>query len=84
MMWAPEILQQWVELQKEQENQVVVPKRKRCGGCGRFLPKDMTWESYMSGEPYHMKERCMTNGVRKMRAKSPDWDWPTKKGIEND
>ncbi len=76
--FTPEMIEQW--LAQHGDVPLIHVKSKKCGGCGQFLPKDLTEESWllMGGETYHIREECMTNGVLKMRAKNPTWDWPKK------
>lgn len=80
--WTPEQIEQWVATYTGTVNTSVpvVNTIKRCGGCGKFLPKDLTEESYviLEGATYHMVEKCLTKGVIKARTKNPNWDWPMK------
>lgn len=79
---TPENVEMWLALQAAQASTatVIIGERERCGGCGKFLPKDLTNESYlMIGlAKIHMREKCITSFVTKLRKQHPDWDWPMK------
>lgn len=74
MMW--EEIKEWWEAQYL----INLKKQPRCNGCGKFMSKKFDKEAYLilGAETYHMREKCITNGVKKLRAKNPNWNWPMK------
>lgn len=44
------------------------------------MPKELPMDMYViiRDEPYHMTEKCLTNGIKKLRDALPLWDWPQK------
>lgn len=83
-MYDMEAIQAWLAMQdgedSEKASMIINVKPKRCGGCGKFMPKDVPMDMYViiRDEPYHMTEKCLTNGIKKLRDSLPLWDWPQK------
>lgn len=84
-MYNMEAVQAWLAMQDAEASEeaklpIINVQRNRCGGCGKFLPKDLTEESYVlvREQPYHMNEKCLTTAVTKIRASMPHWNWPMK------
>ena len=84
-LWSPEQIAQWIAAHSGTVEAVpIVNNKPRCGGCGKFLPKNLENEAYIliAEVPYHMKEKCITKGVEKTRAKNPYWNWKTENLVE--
>jgi hypothetical protein len=70
---SPDEYEAWWAAREAEEKELYI----RCGGCGKFLPKDKGNELLLllNGKAYHMNEKCITKGVEKIRKTNPDWNW---------